>query len=67
MLNKKTNRERSIAMKIQYEAPDMQVICLAANEQMALLDGHPHESIARRGKEDSEFHPSWGGVEVPDE
>lgn len=50
-------------MKRFYEAPNAQVIDLAAMESIALLDGHPDEGVAA-AKDDGTFNPgSFGGVQ----
>lgn len=55
-------------MKKKYEAPDVQLVEFAADEQLALLDGHPDESASRRATRAGDlYNPSWGGVEVPDD
>ena len=54
-------------MKTQYIAPEAEIIDLAANEQLALLDGHPDEKEARAKRSGDIFNPSWGDVEIEDE
>ena len=50
-------------MKTQYIAPEAEIIDLAANEQLALLDGHPDERDAR-AKRDSHYNPVWSEPEI---
>ena len=46
-------------MKRFYEAPDAQVINLAAMQSIALLEGHPDEGVAAN---DEPINPSFGVV-----
>lgn len=47
-------------MKRFYEAPDAQVINLAAMQSIALLEGHPDEGVAAAN--DEPINPSFGVV-----
>lgn len=47
-------------MKQFYEAPDVNVIDLAAMESIALLDGHPDEGVAAAN--DEPFDPTFSVV-----
>lgn len=47
-------------MKKEYEAPEVELVVFAANEKMALLDGHPDEAESHRVTRGSIYNPSWG-------
>ena len=46
-------------MKRFYEAPDAEVINLAAMQSIALLDGHPDEGVAAANDEAPDAGFSW--------
>ena len=53
-------------MKEAYQSPTIEIIDLAAMEQIAALDGHPDEGIQTAGENGGDiFNPSFGVVSRP--
>ena len=54
-------------MKMNYDAPQVEIINLEAMERIAALDGHPDEGVsaAANGDDGNIFNPSFGVVQRP--